>query len=85
MNNGEQDMSLKAKPYQMNSLPAADWETKTCGVCCCCCCGNREGTQPSWEKLLLDIPELCSCCGFTLQILGGSDADVVLVLKDDVV
>lgn len=65
------------------SLPAADWETKTCGVCCCC--GNREGTQPSWEKLLLDIPELCSCCGFTLQMLGGSDADVVLVLKDDVV
>lgn len=63
------------------SLPAADWETKTCGVCCC---GNREGTQPSWEKLL-DIAELCSCCGFTLQMLGGSDADVVLVLKDDVV
>lgn len=70
--------------------PAADWETYTCGVCCCW--GRRGGTQPNWEKLLLLLLLLeadrlppCSCWGFTLQMLGGSEAVVVLVLSDDVV
>lgn len=42
--------------------------------------------QLSWEKWLAEARLLvCSCWGFTLQILGGSEVLAVFVLSEEVV
>lgn len=46
----------------------------------------RDGMQLSWEKWLAEARLLvCSCWGFTLQILGGSEVLAVFVLSEEVV
>lgn len=42
--------------------------------------------QLSWEKWLAEARLLvCSCWGFTLQMLGGSEVLAVFVLSEEVV
>lgn len=66
------------------NVPAAAWETYTCWLCCW---AMIDGIQLSWEKWLAEgmLLLLWSCCGFTLQIFGGSEVVVVFVLSEEVV